>query len=245
MANDTAAPSCAAERPEVSVVIPAYNEARGIEESLRRTVTALRAQGLRFEVVLVDDGSTDDTRARAEAVAAELPEIRVHPNVQNRGGAESTIIGWRLARGEVVIQNGADLPFDPADTTRVLERVRAGADVVVVERADRQAYGVVRKVVSWTNIALIRLLFGSPFHDHNFVQAYRREVLESVEVLTRGVSTITPELILKSRRRGFRVESITCDYHERRHGKSTITVKNVVYTVQQLGKLWAAMHARP
>lgn len=230
---------------ELSIIIPAYNEDKSIEDAIRRTVAALREIGVSFELVVVDDGSHDRTREVAEALATELPEVRVVVNEKNQGAVQAFLRGCSLARGDVVTHNGADLPFDPRDTTAILAEMNKGADVVVVERANREAYGVVRKVVSWTNIAVLHTLFGSPFWDHNFVQGYRREVLQHIEVVTSAVSTVTPELVIKAYRKGYTCVSVKCTYHERQKGKSTIRLKNVVDSVLQLGGLWWSMRHEP
>ena len=230
---------------ELSVVIPAYNEEESIEDAMRRTVTALRAIGVSFELVIVDDGSRDQTRAIAERVAKELPEVRVIVNEKNQSAVKAFLRGCSLADGEIITHNGADLPFDPRDTTVILEEMRKGADVVVVERANREAYGVVRKVVSWVNITLLHTGFGSPFWDHNFVQGYRREVIHDVHVETSAVSTVTPELVIKAFRKGYRCVSVKCTYHARQMGQSTIRFKNVVDSVAQLSGLWWSMRHEP
>lgn len=227
---------------DLSVIIPAYNEDKSIEDAVRRTVFALRELDVSFELVVVDDGSRDRTREVAEALATELPEVRVVVNETNQGAVQALLRGCALARGDVVTHNGADLPFDPRDTTAIVEEMKKGADVVVVERANREAYGVVRKVVSWVNITVLHTLFGSPFWDHNFVQGYRREVLRDIEVVTSAVSTVTPELVIKAHHKGYKCVSVKCTYHERQKGKSTIRLKNVVDSVLQLGGLWWSMH---
>ena len=132
----------------LSVVIPAYNEGVGIDEALDRTVAALTNAGIAFEIVCIDDGSTDDTLARAQAVSARAPAVRVIQNPQNLGSAETILKGFELSNGELVMHNGVDLPFAPEDTPMVMERMRAGADVVVVQRRNRHAYGFLRKITS-------------------------------------------------------------------------------------------------
>ncbi len=227
------------------MVIPSYNEGPGVVTALTRTVDALRAASINFEVVFVDDGSTDDTAEQAEAVAARSPELRILRNPHNLGCIGALLRGFSEARGEFVTFNGTDLPFAPEDTMVALERMLSGADVVVVQRRNRQAYHLRRKVISLANIFVLRLLLRSPFSDHNFVQFYRRSVLEQLAVSTRGVGSVTPELILKARRQGFRIESVTCEYHERQHGRSSITIGDVVRSTMELPRLWSAVRAAP
>jgi hypothetical protein len=150
----------------------------------------------------------------------------------------------RESQGQFVMHNGIDLPFDPGETHRVLSRLRDGADVVVVERTNRRAYGVLRAVVSWANVVAVRALLRSPIADHNFVQAYRRRVIESIDVESRGVSTVTTELILKAIASGFRVETIKAPYHARRRGASSVTLKKIVHSVIELLRLRTILRRR-
>jgi glycosyltransferase involved in cell wall biosynthesis len=226
---------------ELSVVVPAYNEEASIAGALDHLATVLRGLSDSFEIIVVNDGSKDATLALARAAAERLPEVRVVDNEVNQGQVESILRGFSLARGEILTHNGADLPFDPADTKAILDRMRAGADVVVVERANREAYGIVRKIISRGNVAILRAAFDSPVHDHNFTQGYRRAVLQRIPVQTWGVSTVTPELIIKAHKLGFRVESVTCRYHRRERGQSSIGLRAIVDAGTQLTGLWLAL----
>jgi glycosyltransferase involved in cell wall biosynthesis len=226
---------------ELTVVLPAYNEGAAVEGAVNECRGALAECCRGFEIIVVNDGSKDDTRAVAEKLAADHAEVRLLNHAVNRGQVAALLTGMAQARGRVVTHNGVDLPFDPRDTGRMLELFRRGADVVVVQRANREAYGPVRKVISWANIALVKLLFRSPFVDHNFVQGYRRAVFEDVVVESRGVSTVTAELILKAYESGCRVERMSADYHMRRTGKSSVTLRKIMHTMGELLRLWTIM----
>jgi glycosyltransferase involved in cell wall biosynthesis len=226
---------------ELTAVLPAYNEGRAVCTATEACASALKNCCSTFEILIVNDASTDDTSAFAKEAAARHPYVHVLDNTRNLGQSASMLRGFSQAAGEIIMHNAIDLPFNPEDTSRVLERMRAGADVVVVERTDRRAYGLFRKMTSWCNIALIKLLFGSPFRDHNFVQAYRRQVLDSIEVQTRGVSNPPVELILKALALGFRVEGIEANYARRTTGKSSVTMKKIAHTTFELFRLWFIM----
>jgi glycosyltransferase involved in cell wall biosynthesis len=228
--------------PELSVVLPCYNEQASVAVAVASYCRALKEAGLDdFELIVVDDASTDRTGDVAEAIARSEPRVRVLRHDRNRGQVVSILDGFKAARGRVLTHNGIDLPFHPEDSARALAMVRDGVDVVVVERSHRRAYSLARKAISLANVSLLKLLFGTPFADHNFVQFYRAEVIASVPVLSRGVSTVTPELILRALRAGFRVRSCEAEYHERREGRSTITTKKVLKTTWETFRLWRLM----
>jgi glycosyltransferase involved in cell wall biosynthesis len=225
----------------LSVILPAYNEAAAVADAIHQYVRCLSELKISFEIVVIDDGSTDDTRRQAEEAARYHPAVRVFSNSANRGQAASILRGFAESKGQIVMHNGIDLPFAPRETPRILDCLDNGADVVVVERYDRQAYGWFRKLVSWCNICLVKLLFHSSFLDHNFVQAYRRPVLQNIDVESSGVSTVTTELILKAVRLGFCVRSLQAEYQPRRIGQSTITAKRIVHTSKELLRLYRIM----
>lgn len=232
--------------PELSVILPCYNERAALADAIAVYCRELTAAGVEdFELVVVNDASTDGTGELAEELARSEPRLRVFHHERNQGQSGGILTGFRAARGRVLTHNGIDLPFHPRDAARMLALVRDGADVVVVERANRQAYSLVRKVVSWTNVLLLRLLFGSPFRDHNFVQFYRREVIESLPVVSRGVSTVTAELLFRARRAGYRVEACPAEYHARTVGVSTVTPAKVLHAVTETFRLRWLMWVGP
>lgn len=226
--------------PKLTVILPGYNE----ESSLLRAVDQYRDElpgMVDFEIIIVDDGSTDGMGVLADEIARDDSRVRVVHQARNLGQAASILHGFDEAEGLLVTHNGVDLPFHPRDVRRVLLCFEEGADVVVVERANRTAYGIVRKIISWCNVFLLRLLFDTPFRDHNFVQFFRRDIIRSIKVRSRGVSTVMPELIFRARRCGYDVVSITADYHKREIGNSTITARKVFHSVLETIRLWRLM----
>jgi glycosyltransferase involved in cell wall biosynthesis len=223
-----------AARPELSVVLPAFNEREGLRAAVEAYLRELPACGIDyFELIVINDASTDGTGSMADELAAKEPRLRVLHHRVNQGQVAAILHGFEAARGRFVTHNGVDLPFHPRDTAAMLALLRDGIDVVVVERANRSAYGWIRTILSWGNVVVLRLLFRSPFRDHNFVQFLRTDVARALRVRSRGVSTVTPELILRALRAGYRVVSRPADYHERRTGGSTVRFRAVAYTIAQ------------
>jgi glycosyltransferase involved in cell wall biosynthesis len=225
--------------PELSVVLPGYNEREGLREAVETYLHELssdRVDG--FELVIVDDGSTDGTGALADELAASEPRIRVLHHERNLGQVAGIMDGFRASRGRIVTHNAIDLPFHPRDSIAMVQSCRQYADVVVVERKDRSSYTLTRKILSWVNVFLLRLLFQSAFRDHNFVQFFRREALMSLPVRSTGVNTVTPELIFRAQAQGFRVVRQEAEYHERRTGRSSIEIFKVMHALRETFRLW-------
>jgi glycosyltransferase involved in cell wall biosynthesis len=137
------------------------------------------------EIVLIDDCSTDRTPLLADALALELPQVRVIHNSSNLTQGRCLELGFALARCELVMHNAVDYPFDLEDLPSVLGHFPS-ADVVVVTRASYPGVTAARRFVSWGNRRLIRLLFGLAIDDYNFVQIFKRSMLVELESKSRG-----------------------------------------------------------
>ena len=173
-----------------------------------------------------------------EKAAIMYPEVRVHHNRENLGQAVSLKKGFEMAKGEIVMHNAFDLPFNPWDIDKIKGAMAEDTDLVVVERQDRKSYSPYRKMLSVTNVMILKVLFRCPFGDYNFVQAYRSRVLEAIPLRTKAVSSVTPELIIRSYRANFSVKSIKLPYYERKTGKSSIRAKHVADSLINIMKLW-------
>lgn len=219
---------------ELSVVLPAYNEGTAVLRAVERYLEVLPQFCDDFEIIVIDDGSRDDTWRYTLQASVGRSQVRALRNEVNRGQVGTLLRGFAEAHGSIVTHNGIDLPLDPRDTLLMLQEMRSGAEVVVVERQDRQAYSLWRKLISWSHVTLVRKWLSSPFHDHNFVQCYHRDVLAAVPVESSGVSTVTTELILKAQAAGYEVRSIKANYDRRLSGTSSITIRKIVRTFQQL-----------
>lgn len=206
--------------PSVSVVFPAYNEEENIEATVARCARSLERLTDRFEIVIVDDCSTDGMPQIADRLAAEDERVRIIHNPVNLGAGTSVWIGLKAARCEVVVHDSMDYPFDLDDLDRVLP-LFAEWDVVAIFRSDRSANSPWRKITSITNYWLIRGMHGAPFRDMNFVQAYRREVVQSVTIKAKSPAFVTPELLIRAHAKGFRCTEIEATFHARTRGRAS------------------------
>lgn len=169
----------------LTVVMPAYRQARTIQEDLARVVGVLDGAGLDFEVVVVVDGYVDDTLARAKAVAATEPRVRVLGYEANRGKGHAVRHGFASARGNLVAFLDAGMDIDPQALVRAVAAQRsARADVVVGSKRHPMsvvAYPWIRRVYSAGYQLLTRLLFGFDIQDTQVgMKLFRREVVEAV-----------------------------------------------------------------
>lgn len=231
----------------LSVVIPAYNEEKNLPTTLPRAVASLRRHLGRFEILVVNDCSKDDTGRLADEFAAGHPgEVRVLHNPQNLRQGGSLRRGFAEARMPLVTHNAMDYPFDFEDLPVLLRHFEGAtpADVVVASRRTYPGTSRPRRFVSWVNRSLIHLVFGSTVTDYNFIQIYRREVL-ALPAISDATSFITPEKIIRAHRGGMRVVEEIVDYHRREHGTpSSANVKNIRRALADMGRLWWDLHRR-
>jgi glycosyltransferase involved in cell wall biosynthesis len=200
--------------PELSIVIPAYNEERRLPETLRRIRAYLEARRVSAEVIVVDDGSCDATAALVEHRSAQLPALRLLSNGRNRGKGYSVRHGMLEARGRLVLFTDADLsaPIEEADKLLV---ALGGYDVAIGSRAlDRSLIEVhqspLREFAGILFNQLVRLLTGLHFSDTQcgfkaFVRERARIVFEQQRIERFGFD---PEILFLAERHGLRAVEV-------------------------------------
>jgi dolichol-phosphate mannosyltransferase len=224
-------------RPSLSVIMPGYNEEANVERAVRRAVTALERAGLDFEIIVVDDGSTDRTGEVAERMARADGRIRVLRNERNVNYGVSLQRGIQAARNDWILHDGMDLPLAPEDVAEISLQFE-GADVVVMRRLDLGAHPPWRKLTSRVNNLLLRALFRPRAADLNFVQFYRRSWAQSVTLMSTSPAFVTPELILRAERSGRSVREVAAVFQRRETGKGHFgRPKDVLWTLKDMLRL--------
>jgi glycosyltransferase involved in cell wall biosynthesis len=222
---------------QLSIFFPMWNE----EEYLERAVNAateiseeLMAAGTitDYEVVIVDDASTDATPRLADAASAANPRVKVVHHAVNRKLGGSMKSGFAASTGDIVLYTDADLPFDMRELHKALRLMHQyEADVVAAYRFDRTGEGYVRVIYSFFYNLLVRVLFGCRFRDVNFAfKLVRRRVLDRIELKSEG-SFIDAELMVSARKMGMEVVQFGVDYFPRTRGVSTLSSPNVILKI--------------
>jgi glycosyltransferase involved in cell wall biosynthesis len=216
----------------VSIVFPMYNEEDYIHRAVRAAWITLREIGEDWEIVIVDDKSTDRTGELAEALAREDPRIRVVRNAVNRKLGGSLRAGYAAATKDLVLYTDADLPFDLQELVRAVRLLEyQEADVLSAYRFDRTSEGFVRTVYSYFYNLLIRVLFALPIKDVNFsFKLFRRELLSKFELKSEG-SFIDAEFLIRARKAGASIVQIGVDYFPRSRGVSTLSSPGVILKI--------------
>ena len=221
----------------LSIVVPVFNEGENVAPLIAEVVEAVSPLDVPFEVIVVDDGSSDDTASVLKALSESVRELVVIVFRRNFGQTLALQAGLDRARGEIIVTMDGDRQNDPRDIERLLEEIGRGADVVSGWRKDRKDTLVMRKVPSWIANRLIRLVTGVTVHDQGCsLKAYRREVIGGLDLyadMHRFIAILTMPL-------GARISEVPVRHHPRTAGESkygisrTFKVLADLFTIQML-----------
>lgn len=179
--------------PQLSVILPAYNEEALLAGCVRGLHGALADLGVPAEIVIVDDGSRDRTPGIADALARDLPGVAaVHQANQGIGGAFRT--GVQRATGDYLILWPADMPAEPADLAPYAAQF-GRADVIVGVRQARLGYNPLMRLNAWLYPRIVATLFGLRLRDVNWIHAYRRELFARITLTQRGIPMLVEALV--------------------------------------------------
>ncbi|MBD0344814.1 MAG: glycosyltransferase family 2 protein [Coleofasciculus sp. Co-bin14] len=204
-------------RPEVSVVVPIYNEVESLPHLIEAIATTLNTTGLNYELICVDDGSQDGSAELLKQHAKTQPHLRAVILRRNYGQTAAMAAGFKHARGRVVVTLDGDLQNDPADIPLLLAKLDEGYDLVSGWRVNRQDAAVSRllpsKIANW----LIGQITGVKVHDYGCsLKAYRSELVADMN-LYGELHRFLPALAFIE---GARITELPVRHHARRHGSS-------------------------
>jgi undecaprenyl-phosphate 4-deoxy-4-formamido-L-arabinose transferase len=182
-----------ADRPDLSVVIPVYNEVSTLEELHHRLERTLKGLSRSYEIIFVDDGSDDGSGDLLRLLHARDPAVRVVRFNRNYGQHAAVFAGLERCRGEVVVTLDADLQNPPEEIPKLLERIEEGCEVVGGVRTPRHD-PLVRRWLSWLVNRLTSMTVGVPMRDYGcMLRAYRRSVVEQL-LRCQEISSFIPAL---------------------------------------------------
>ena len=228
LADDAASPST---KVRVSVLVPAKDEAENLPLFMEQADAAFRAAGGGYEVVVVDDGSVDDTWAVLGRLAQQYSFLRAVRHPARRGIADSLRTGFLNASGPVLVFYPADLQYRPEDIPRLVAPVLSGeSDIVTGFKQGKYEKAFVSGIYN----SLSRSLFKVPVRDLNSVKAYRREVMESLP--------IRPDwhryLVVMAAAQGFTVSEVPIPLYPRNAGTSKFGIGRIPVGVLDMLAVW-------
>jgi glycosyltransferase involved in cell wall biosynthesis len=216
---------------DISIVVPIYNEEENIPALHKGVTEALAGKGLDYELILVDDGSSDGSFPLLQRIAGNDPRVKVIRFRRNFGQTAAMTAGFDAAKGRVVLPMDGDLQNDPVDIPLLLAKIDEGYDVVSGWRKERNDAFINRKLPSLIANAIISHLTGVHLHDYGCtLKAYRREVLEGINLygeMHRFVPALASQV-------GARVAELPVRHHPRQHGKSKYGISRAMRVILDL-----------
>lgn len=205
--------------PQLSVVLPAYNEEGTLDATLAQVIAYLDRAFPDHEVIVVDDGSADATALIAARWAARHPRLRLLRHPVNRGYGAALRTGFAAARGRLIFFMDADGQFDIRDLERLLPRLEGHDGVLGYRLRRRDPWYRVANAAGWN--LLVRLLLGLPYRDIDCAfKLFRREALRAVALESEGAA-INAELLARLHAAGFRLTQVGVRHFPRRAGSPT------------------------
>jgi glycosyltransferase involved in cell wall biosynthesis len=216
---------------ELSVVIPIYNEQDNIEQLYRDLKQVLEGLAKSYEIVAVDDGSTDSSFEVLRELHRGDDLLKVVRLRRNFGQAAAFAAGFDSAVGEIIVSMDADLQFDPADISKLLDKISEGYDIVSGWRADRRENFLTRRLPSMAANWLISRITGVELHDSGCsLKAYRSEVIRNVRLygeLHRFIPALASSI-------GVHLAEVPVSHYPRRHGKSKYDLSRTLTVILDL-----------
>jgi glycosyltransferase involved in cell wall biosynthesis len=215
----------------LSIIIPLYNEQDNIAPLQAKLEKVLPTLGHPYEIILVNDGSTDATRDRLDELAAGHGSVRVVHLRRNFGQTAAMMAGIDMARGDILIPMDGDLQNDPVDIPRLLAKLGEGYDVVSGWRKDRKDNPLKRNLPSRVANWLISAISGVHLHDYGCsLKAYRRDIIKGVK-LYGEMHRFIP---IHAAWQGAKVTEVGVTHHPRIHGQSKYGIERTIKVILDL-----------
>ncbi len=217
--------------PEISVVVPMRNESPNVAELYRELSGVLAGFGRPYEILAIDDGSTDDTFAQLAALQSRDSRLRVIQFRRNFGQTAAFAAGFALARGRFIVTSDGDLQNDPKDIPGMIEMAERGPDIIAGWRRDRKDPFLSRRLPSMIANAVISFSTGVKLHDYGCsLKVFRADVVKPMKLygeMHRFLPAIASEM-------GVTIEETVVSHRARRHGKSNYGISRTVRVVLDL-----------
>ena len=224
----------------LSVFFPAYNEERNLKETVEMAIKVVKNITVNWEVIIVNDGSNDKTKDIAQELKNEEGRIKIVTHKKNKGYGEALKSGFYNSKYAWIATTDADGQFDFSEIIKLIDKAKKGYDVVIGFRINRQD-SLIRKIngLGWTWLS--NLILGINVHDVDCsFKLVKKEVIDKISHLesTRG-GMISPELLAKAKKSGFKIAEVGVHHYPRIHGSQTgANIDVIIKSFVDLIKLW-------
>ena len=222
-------------KPELSVVVPIYNEVESLPHLIEAISNSLKETQLSYEIICVDDGSTDGSTALLTQLAEKSPNLKGILLRRNYGQTPAMAAGFKYAQGQAIVSLDADLQNDPADIPMLLDKLAEGYDLVSGWRKNRQDAALTRLLPSKIANLLIGKVTGVNLHDYGCsLKAYRKELVADMN-LYGELHRFLPALAFIE---GARIAELPVRHHARRYGSSKYGLGRTFRVLMDLLTIW-------
>jgi len=219
-------------RPHVSILVPAKDEAENLPAFMEQARATFDGSSYRYEVVVIDDGSVDDSWSVLQRLAADYPFLRPVRHIARRGIADALRTGYLHSRGDVLVFYPADLQYKPEDIPRLVAPILEGKSDIVTGYKEGRKYE--KAFVSNIYNGLSRSLFKVNVRDLNSVKAYRREVMDSLP----NRPDWHRYMVVMAAANGFSVSEVPVPLYARNAGQSKFGIGRIPVGVLDMLAVW-------
>ena len=215
----------------ISIVIPIYNEEESLPELYAQLLQALSVLNVKFEMILVNDGSEDRTQEILDEISRKDSRVKAVHFRRNFGQTAAMMAGVDYAQGQIIIPMDGDLQNDPADIKKLLDKINEGYDVVSGWRKDRKDNPIKRNFLSRVANSLISFISGVHLHDYGCsLKAYKKEIIKGVK-LYGEMHRFIP---IYAKWQGARVAEVAVTHHPRKFGSSKYGMNRIIKVLLDL-----------
>lgn len=224
-------------RPSISVIVPAYNEEKNLANTISAIKEAIDDRFTSYEIIIIDDDSSDKTASIADELSRREPDIKVFHNPKNMGFGYNYRMGVRLATKDYV----ALVPGDNeilGDSIKEIFNLVGSADMVLPYHANPEVRPLLRRVLSRTFTIVLNLLFGNKIKYYNGPVVHKREIVNRVPITTDGFA-FQVEILTRLLKAGYTYVEVGMKIRKREYGHSkAFSLKNIFSVVKTVAKLY-------
>ncbi len=216
---------------DISFIIPVYNEVENIQILTSKILEALSGINKGFEIIFINDGSTDGTGSVLKKLSFEIEQVKTIEFNKNYGKTAAISAGFKNARGKIIITLDGDLQNDPVDIPGFIEKIEEGYDAVSGWRINRKDHPILNNIPSKIANKIISILTGVKIKDNGcFFKAFKKEFIEDLSLYGEMHRFIMPLVAIE----GAKIAEIPVIHHQRRYGKSKYNIGKTIQVVLDL-----------
>lgn len=220
--------------PDLTIIVPMYNEQECIVESIKKITKTIEKEKISYELIVVDDGSTDNSYILISQEFNTKKNIRILRHTTNKGVSEATRTGFRSAKGTYVTYLDADLQFNPEDTVRFYKTAKESSTPIVWGQSDKSSYSLFRLFISQGHNFLAQLLFSIPSRiDINGMKLIKCSILDNFSFSERK-EAFNLELLLHAKKYKHKITSLPIIIAKREQGQSKFHIQKIFQSIKSM-----------